>query len=170
MKSRTTPTRSLPAVMALLGMLATGHLSTAMAGTRSHPESRRGPGRGYAATAMAPPSGEIPGRSPQEAPARPPEGTRDAPYIGHGVIQGIERNRLEVRHEAIPGLMGAMTMVFSTSDEVSTEDLEVGDEIVFNIEVLPEYRYQIFHLETVTNDSEEDSTGERDSDDSDPTP
>ncbi len=45
-----------------------------------------------------------------------PDGTREAPYVGQGVIQGIGEGQLEIQHGAIPGFMGAMTMAFSIAE------------------------------------------------------
>jgi Cu/Ag efflux protein CusF len=78
-----------------------------------------------------------------------PEGTREAPYVGQGVIQRIGEGQLEIQHEAIPGFMGAMRMTFSISEEAMNDSLEVGDEIIFKIEAHPEHGYQIFSVDAV---------------------
>ncbi len=79
-----------------------------------------------------------------------PDGTREAPYVGRGVIQRIGEGQLEIQHEAIPGFMGAMRMTFSIAEEAMNDSLEVGDEIIFKIEAHPEHGYQIFSVEVVT--------------------
>ncbi len=79
-----------------------------------------------------------------------PDGTREAPYVGRGVIQRIGEGQLEIQHEAIPGLMGAMTMAFPVVEEAMGDSLEVGDEIIFRIENHPEHGYQIFSVDAAT--------------------
>ncbi len=79
-----------------------------------------------------------------------PDGTREAPYVGQGVLQRIGEGQLEIQHEAIPGFMGAMRMTFSISEESMNDSLEVGDEIIFKIENHPEHGYQIFSVDVVT--------------------
>ncbi len=78
-----------------------------------------------------------------------PDGTREAPYVGQGVIQRIGEGQLEIQHEAIPGFMGAMTMACPVVEEAMDDSLEVGDEIIFKIENHPEHGYQIFSVEAV---------------------
>ena len=78
-----------------------------------------------------------------------PDGTREAPYVGRGVIQRIGEGLLEIQHEEIPGFMGAMTMAFSVAEEAMTDSLEVGDEIIFKIALHPERGYQIVSVEAV---------------------
>ncbi len=91
-----------------------------------------------------------------------PEGTREAPYVGQGVIQRIGEGQLEIQHGAIPGFMGAMRMAFSIAEEAMNDSLEVGDEIIFKIEAHPEHGYQIFSVDAVAAESDEtpaDETG-----------
>ena len=78
---------------------------------------------------------------------RTPDGTREAPYVGQGVIQGIREDQMEIRHGEIPGFIGAMTMIFPVAAEAMSDSLEVGNEILFSIEVLPEQGYRIFIIE-----------------------
>ena len=73
-----------------------------------------------------------------------PNGTREAPYVGQGVIRRIGAGQLEIQHEAIPGFMGAMTMPFPIAEEAMNDSLEVGDEIIFKIAVHPEHGFLIF--------------------------
>lgn len=76
-----------------------------------------------------------------------PDGTREAPYVGQGVIQRIGEGQLEIQHGAIPGFMGAMRMTFSIAEGAMNDSLKVGDEIIFKIENHPEHGYQIFSVE-----------------------
>ena len=78
---------------------------------------------------------------------RTPDGTREALYVGQGVIQRIREDQLEIRHGEIPGFMGAMTMIFRVAAEAMSDSLVVGNEILFSIEVLPEQGYRIFRIE-----------------------
>ena len=87
--------------------------------------------------------------APAEVEDPAPDGTREAPYVGQGVIQRIGEGQLEIQHEAIPGFMGAMRMTFSISEEAMNDSLEVGDEIIFKIEAHPEHGYQIFSVDAV---------------------
>ncbi len=78
-----------------------------------------------------------------------PEGTREAPYVGRGVIQMIGEGQLVIQHEAIPGFMGAMTMGFQIAAEAMNDSLKIGDEIIFKIEAQPQRGYQIFKVDVV---------------------
>ena len=78
-----------------------------------------------------------------------PEGTREAPYVGRGVIQMIGEGQLVIQHEAIPGFMGAMTMGFQIAAEAMDDSLKTGDEIIFKIEAHPQRGYQIFSVDVV---------------------
>ncbi len=84
-----------------------------------------------------------------------PHRTREAPYVGQGVIQRIGEGLLEIRHQAIPGFMGAMTMPFSVAEEAMNDSLEVGDEIIFRIALHPEHGYQIFSVDAVAAESDQ---------------
>lgn len=99
-----------------------------------------------------------------------PSGTRDQPFRGHGFIREIRDDGvLIIEHEDIPGFMGAMTMGFPIVEGMVEDNaLVVDDEINFEIEVLSE-GYQIFNVERVDADSEEEGTPEGD-DDSEPSP
>ena len=83
-----------------------------------------------------------------------PDGTREAPFVGQGVIQRVGEGQLEIRHGAIPGFMPAMTMPYPVAREAMSGSLEVGDEIIFNIELLPEQRYQVFSVAVVAEPDE----------------
>ena len=72
-----------------------------------------------------------------DAPAeRAPEGTREDPFVGHGVIEdvSVDEGQIVLRHGEIPGLMGAMTMGFPVSADVSLDSLAAGDAVEFRIE------------------------------------
>ena len=84
-----------------------------------------------------------------------PAGTREAPYVGQGVIQRIEEGQLEIQHEAIPGFMGAMTMPFPIAEEAMNDSLEVGDEIIFRIALHPEHGVQIFSVDVLAAESDQ---------------
>lgn len=90
-----------------------------------------------------------------QAPAAVPTGTRESPFVGHGVIVEIGEDQLIIQHDTIPGFMAAMTMEFPTAEEVMIEELETGDEIMFDIEMLGD-AYQIFGVETMEAEGEED--------------
>ena len=96
--------------------------------------------------------------TPTEAPAAVPNGTRESPFIGHGIIQEVGETQLVIQHDTIPGFMAGMTMAFPITAEALSDDLEVGDEIMFDIELLTE-GYQIFNISEVEagdDDSEEE--------------
>ena len=83
-----------------------------------------------------------------------PDGTREAPFVGQGVIQKVGEGQLEIRHGTIPGFMPAMTIAYPMAEEPMSDSLEVGDEIIFNIELLPEQRYQVFSVAVVAESDE----------------
>ncbi len=99
-----------------------------------------------------------PGDAGEVEPA--PNGTREAPYVGQGVIQRIGEGQLEIQHEAIPGFMGAMTMPFPIAEEAMNDSLKVGDEIIFKIAVHPEHGYQIFSVDAVAAESDQTPANE----------
>lgn len=83
-----------------------------------------------------------------------PVGTREAPFVGHGFIVEMEEGQLVIQHDTIPGFMAAMTMSFPTAGEAMSDELAVGDEIMFDIEMLGD-SYQIFEIETMEAEGEE---------------
>ena len=99
--------------------------------------------------------GSLSACAPSDAGEAAPDGTREAPYVGEGVIQRIGEGQLEIQHEEIPGFMGAMTMAFPIAKEALSDSLEVGDEIIFKIEVHPEHGTQIFSVDVVAAESDE---------------
>ncbi len=86
-----------------------------------------------------------------------PEGTREVPFEGQGVIQAVAEGQLQIQHGMIPGFMMAMTMTFPVAQEAMNDALEVGEEVVFKIERLREGRFQIFSIEAVADDLDEAS-------------
>ncbi len=117
------------------------------------PDSPSNPSGAFAATSdREDGQGAFPSESSADAPE--PEGTRDAPYVGQGVIEGIGETQLEIQHGAIPGFMGAMRMSFQVDEEAMDYPFEVGDEIIFKIETHPEHGYQIFSVNDVAEESE----------------
>ncbi len=96
-----------------------------------------------------------------ETPPAAPNGTRESPFVGHGVIQEVGQSQLVIQHETIPGFMAGMTMAFPVTEEALSGDLEVGDEIMFDIELLAE-GYQVFNIDEV--EAEDDDSEEEDED------
>ena len=70
-------------------------------------------------------------RRPKEVGLRPPDR-----FYGRGEVREIfmARNEVLIKHEAIPGLMMAMTMVFPVAESNLLEGFEEGDSIDFEIE------------------------------------
>lgn len=78
------------------------------------------------------------------------EGTRENPYIGRGVVQELGTGELVIDHEAILGWgMPPMPMAFPVIDDVSLEGLEVGDRVLFEIEMDGPAGYQIVGIEAI---------------------
>ena len=75
-----------------------------------------------------------------------PDGTRDDPFVGHGIVREVEDEprRLVIEHGDIPGFMAAMTMAFPVAHDVSLETVQAGDEVRFEVEILDAGGYQIF--------------------------
>ena len=74
------------------------------------------------------PAAPIPSDS---APAKPQT------YAARGVVQKISPGQLRatIKHEAVPGYMGAMTMEFPARDTNVLNGIAVGDEITFTLAV-----------------------------------
>ena len=72
----------------------------------------------------------------------------------------MAEGQLRIQHGMIPGFMMGMTMTFPVGPEAMSDALEVGDEIVFKIERLPEERFQIFSVEPVTAEPDQASEDE----------
>ena len=158
----------------LIGSLAffvvsTGCASTTLTLPSNHParpDAPSGQGQSEPAAVLRPDaplySSEALAVFPEEEQVSSPDGTREAPYVGQGVIQGIEEGQLDIQHEAIPGFMGAMRMAFQVDEESMDDSFEVGDEIIFKIEDHPERGYQIFSVDAMAAESDEvptDKTG-----------
>ncbi|WP_246196228.1 copper-binding protein [Aquisphaera giovannonii] len=77
---------------------------------------------------------------PGAAPAPAAKGG-DAPGVQEyrlvGQVKAVDRGAKEVtiRHEEIPGFMGAMTMPFRVDDASALEDVQVGDEVEAKLRV-----------------------------------
>jgi protein SCO1/2 len=98
---------------------------------------------GIAASGLvAPGCGGMSGPESAAAPARPPalERRRTATvtdYPLRGVVRSVapESGRVLIRHEAIPGFMGAMTMPFAPADRAILGTLHPGDEVAGTLRV-----------------------------------
>ena len=64
-------------------------------------------------------------------------GCRRNVYVGHGTVESVDREARQVviEHEAIPGLMDAMTMSFDVPDPDVLDRLAPGRKIEFDLEV-----------------------------------
>ena len=164
-------TRVLLAGMVTLALVGSGCVSTTLPLAPDHPARIDAPsGRVENAPAAilhrnAPlyPPGELTtmaeGENQElEQPDNPlPDGTREAPFVGQGVIQAAGDGQLQIQHGMIPGFMMAMTMTFPVASEATSNSLEVGDEIVFKLERLPE-GIQIFSIDLVTAEPDDASS------------
>jgi protein SCO1/2 len=58
-------------------------------------------------------------------------------YVGHGTVESVDaaQRQAVIEHEAIPGLMDAMTMSFDVPDPAVLERLAPGRRIEFELEV-----------------------------------
>lgn len=65
----------------------------------------------------------------------------DKAYIVEGTVLEVEPGEIVVQHEAIPGLMGAMTMPFEVRDAEQLEGLRPGDRIYARLMLEPEGSY-----------------------------
>jgi protein SCO1/2 len=74
-------------------------------------------------------------RSPEPEAETPPEAQK---YTSVGVLQTFLPDGVHVRmdHEAIPGLMDAMTMSFAVADTSLLRGLSEGDSIRFTLTVI----------------------------------
>jgi hypothetical protein len=78
-----------------------------------------------------------------------PDGTRENPYVGRGVVRGYRDGGLVLEHEAIPGFMGAMTMAYPVAEGIDPEDFAPGDRVAFKVEVPQPGAYRIFDVERI---------------------
>jgi Cu/Ag efflux protein CusF len=100
--------------------------------------------------------------------AQAPDGTRQNPYIGHGVIRDVGPRALVLEHQAIPGFMGAMTMSFPVAEDVDLGSLEAGDAVTFRIELPESGGYRVFRVDTTGAAPEEEGAHEHAGPDSQP--
>src|SRR4051794_11337459 len=72
-----------------------------------------------------------PPATPPAAAASTPAAPDRAEYPLKGTVVSVEKysDRLTVKHEAIPGFMGAMTMPYSVKPAHAADDVSAGDEI-----------------------------------------
>lgn len=77
------------------------------------------------------------------------EGTRENPYVGRGVVQELGDGELVIDHELIPGWMAPMAMAFPVTEEVALDELAVGDQVRFNVELDGPVGYQVFAIEKI---------------------
>ena len=101
---------------------------------------------GSGGPAASPPAGSPPAAA---APAGSPAAT--APATTHdirGRIEAIGANRrtITLDHEAIPGVMEAMTMEYQVYDPAILEGLSVGDRVQGQIEVRSGDQYVVTRL------------------------
>lgn len=63
--------------------------------------------------------------------------SRGNTYVGHGTVESVDRAERQavIAHEAIPGLMDAMTMSFDVPDPAVLAKLEPGKQVLFELEV-----------------------------------
>ena len=81
-------------------------------------------------------------QSARQRARRSPASTRGT-FTGRGVVRALypERNQVLIEHESIPGLMMAMTMVFSVEDPELLASLQSGERVEFELQVVGnEYR------------------------------
>lgn len=91
----------------------------------------------------------------QTSEAGTPDGTRENPYLGRGLVRGLRDRALVLEHEAIPGFMGAMTMAYPVADGVDVSEFAVGDAVTFKVEVPEPGAYRVFDVERVAPVDEE---------------
>ena len=94
-------------------------------------DSREGPG-GPAAEERSP--------LRSEKKIRPAGGEVVKDYPLKGVVRKVakEAGRVTIRHEAVPGLMGAMTMPFSLKDRAILDRIQSGDSVEGTLRVREE--------------------------------
>lgn len=84
----------------------------------------------------------------ESPPPLPPNGTRDRPFAGRGVITELRDGIVQIDHETIPGFMVALTMDFPLEDPSMTAGLRVGQDVVFEV-VRSRADYRIIQIEPV---------------------
>jgi Cu/Ag efflux protein CusF len=78
--------------------------------------------------------------SPKATPSNGPAQAQDAAaklYAGHGIVRGFQSDGkvVELEHQAIPGLMEAMTMGFELQDPALAKGFKPGDKADFTLSV-----------------------------------
>lgn len=93
------------------------------------------------------------------APAPKTETPAIQTYDARGIVRRITSDRTEatIKHQAIPGFMGAMTMDFTVRDTNNLQNIAPGDEITFKLRVtetdswIESVRFVSHVVEEVTN-------------------
>jgi Cu/Ag efflux protein CusF len=144
-------------------VLAGGCVSTTLQIAANHParpDAAAGAGSDPAAVLL--PDAALDRSAPpavtEVAQAREPDGTRENPFVGRGVVRDVAEGALVIQHESIPGFMGAMTMSYPVADDVEVGNLEAGDAVTFRIELPESGGYRIFGVEAIAPEGETDGT------------
>ena len=82
-------------------------------------------------------------------------------YTAHGLVRAItlDRRTVTIKHDAIPGYMGAMTMDFTIKDTNAMAGISTNDEIYFDLLVttnddwIQNIRLIAHHISDTTNDT-----------------
>ncbi len=71
------------------------------------------------------------------APASPAAAAASKDYPGHGVLRGFQSQGkvVVISHDAMPGLMEAMTMGYELKDPALAQGLKPGDTVDFTLNV-----------------------------------
>ncbi len=79
-------------------------------------------------------------------------GTANGDHTGHGIVKGVDPAKQEVTidHEAIPGLMMAMTMTFKVSDSQMLTGVKPGQEVEFDV-IYEGGKYQVTGIRAHTH-------------------
>ena len=85
-----------------------------------------------------------------------PDGTRENPFVGRGVVRDVADGALVIQHEAIPGFMGAMTMSYRVAEDLDAGNLETGDAVTFRIELHESGGHRIFGVEAIEPEGEDE--------------
>jgi protein SCO1/2 len=101
------------------------------------------------------PSASTPNPDPDVAPAGKKLGRATKDYKLVGVVKGLDKEskQVRIRHEEIPGFMGAMTMPFTVNDPQVLATLKVGDMVEGRLRVEEENGmvadYELSGLKTI---------------------
>jgi Cu/Ag efflux protein CusF len=140
-------------------ILAGGCVSTTLELAANHP-ARPGAAAGVSSepAAVLLPDAALDRSAPaavaEIAQAQEPDGTRENPFVGRGVVRDVAEGALVIRHESIPGFMGAMTMAYPVAEGVDVGNLETGDAVTFRIELPESGGYRIFGVEAIEPEGE----------------